>query len=149
MTKDELIRMISNAFIGVTLGEGVGLWQAQAMDDYLCEDAVRMARTRDELTNWCLIPADTLNYCESSLSFLDGEGLRFYLPAFMMAEIRGHGNGGVIFALYHCYGSLDFTQLSVSQRGAVRAFLNWCLDNEEYEFEHEEIRRAMTNYWND
>lgn len=149
MTKDELVGTITSAFLGVTLGEGVGLWQAQAMDDNLCDDAVRMARTRDELTNWCLIPAETLNYCESSLSFLDGEGLRFYLPAFMIAEVSGRGNGGVIFELYHCYGSLDFTLLSVSQRGAVRAFLYWCLDNPEYEFEHEAIRRAMTYYWND
>ncbi len=34
MDKESVIQSVNNAFAGVTLGSGIGLWQAQAIDDY-------------------------------------------------------------------------------------------------------------------
>ena len=68
---DALCDTIRNAFSGVKLGKGVGLQEAQGLDDY--DDAATRARYRasDEKEDWSRIPAAELNRCYSSLSFFD------------------------------------------------------------------------------
>src|SRR5688572_12494241 len=65
----ELCHLIEAAFAGVTLGNGVGLHEGQAIDDY--EDASTRGayRAKDEKKDWRRIPTEALNRCSSSLSF--------------------------------------------------------------------------------
>ena len=67
----------------------VGLHQGQALDDYADEARQAQARARDEKQHWNTIPASDLNACNSSLSFFDSQGMRFHLPAFLLAELDG------------------------------------------------------------
>ena len=146
----EVCRTIEAAFAGVTLGGGVGLQEAQGLDDYADAATCAAYRANDEKDDWHRIPTEALNHCNSSLSFFDAEGMRFHLPAYLLADLRGDYGFGMAFCLtqtsdYDRY----FRLLSDAQRSAVRAFLLHIADDPEYEFDRPHIVRALNEYWTD
>jgi hypothetical protein len=147
-TVADLKTAIRKAFAGVRLGDGIGLQEAQAIDDYE-SDAVRAAcRAKDECHDWAAIGAEDLNRCNSSLSFFDAEGMRFHLPAYMIAELEGRY--GFDLASTIAYSTTDderYTLLNDAQRAAVRDFLRFVRDEPDYKFQRESIQLALTNYW--
>ncbi len=153
MTDAELLvaDLIRTAFQGVTLGNGVGLREGLGLDDYA--DSVTLARYRsqDEKDDWSRIPLSDLNDYHSSLSFFDEEGLRFHLPAFLIAELEDTLNESVLFHL--CYVGHDipsrFAILNQAQRTAVREFLWLRLADHDHgaEFERPWIEHALLEYW--
>ncbi len=150
LTKQEVGAHIREAFRGVRLGSGVGLLEGQAIDDY-ADDATRKAyREQDEKNDWQRISVDALNRCNSSLSFLDAEGMRFHLPAFLIAELNGELNVDPIFHLTQLddYAKSKLATLSSEQRKAVREFLLFLRDDPDYEFDRPQIERALSDYWN-
>ena len=72
-----LISDITSAFAGVRLGGGVGLFEAQGLDDYADVAERKALRERDEKDAWTVFSADALNCANSSLSFFDAERMRF------------------------------------------------------------------------
>jgi hypothetical protein len=144
----EVCRAIEAAFAGVTLGGGVGLQEAQGLDDYADAATCAAYRANDEKDDWHRIPAEALQHCNSSLSFFDAEGMRFHLPAYLLADLRDDYGFGMAFCLtqtsdYDRYFSL----LSDAQRRAVRAFLLHILDEPDYQFDRPHIIRALDDYW--
>ena len=140
--------LITEAFSAVRLGDGIGLWQAQGIDDYADAAEIARLRARDEKINWQAIPIDDLNYCYSSLSFFDSLGMRFCLPAFLIAELDGTFEHSVIFTLAsESLREEQFGALSMGQRSAVCAFLRHCMTDPEYEFDLEDIRSSLEQYW--
>ncbi|MHB8959076.1 MAG: DUF6714 family protein [Candidatus Limnocylindrales bacterium] len=76
---------IRAAFAGVTLGGGISLRQAQAADTWRDghTEADWRALPGGEVTDdWSLVPDDELR--RDCMAYLDEEGLRYYLPAFML-----------------------------------------------------------------
>ena len=146
---DRLITTIAEAFRGVTLGDGVGLQHAQGLDDYEDEETCAAYRKGDEKDDWRAISSFDLNRCNSSLSFFDAAGMRFHLPAFMTAELRGEYDFGMSFCLTHldAHGRTYFTALSEVQRKAVREFLLFLRDDPDYQLDREEIDQALESYW--
>jgi hypothetical protein len=146
---DALIKTIRYAFLGVKLEEGIGMLQAQGIDDYENEDKCQKLRAQDELNDWENISSEKLNKCYSSLSFFDSKGMKFHLPAYMIADIKNQYEFGLAFNLAHLsdYSKTQFEELNGIQRKAVRIFLEYMLENEEYEFEEPEIQRAISEFW--
>jgi hypothetical protein len=156
MTDDEIrvANLIHSAFRGVVLGNGVGLMQAQGLDDYADDETLARYRAADEKADWTAIPVEALDDCYSSLSFFDAEGMRFHLPAFLLADLEGTYQQDVVNLLVDegHYNRSRFTLLSDSQRDAVRQYLllqlangfneRWWVD-----FEAPSIRRALETYW--
>lgn len=87
MLKSALISQINNAFKGVTLDSGIGLWEGQGLDDYASAEACKKLRERDEKDEWSKIPVIDLYRCSSSLSFFDPLGMRFHLPQFLLFDL--------------------------------------------------------------
>lgn len=146
----EVGRAIEAAFAGVTLGGGVGLQEAQGLDDYADDETRAAYRATDEKDDWHRIPAEELQRCNSSLSFFDAEGMRFHLPAYLLADLRDDYGFGMAFCLTH--GSdydRYFRLLSVTQRRAVTAFLRHILDDPDYEHDRPHILHALEGYWTD
>lgn len=83
-----VIGTITDAFAGVRLGNGIGLHEAEGIDDH--ENAETLARLRhgDEKENWAAIPAEDLHGCHSAFSFFDAKGARFHLPAFLIDDLK-------------------------------------------------------------
>ena len=149
MKTEQVIRLIEDAFHEVRLGEGIGLWEAQAIDDYCTKAVQREQRARDEKEEWRRLEADTLQRCHSSLSFFDADGMRFHLPAYMIATLRREPVDDPVFHLvgFDDYALSRFTTLNVSQKRAIAAFLEWCAEQEDYDFERPNIRRALKDTW--
>lgn len=147
--KQSLISAIAEAFKDVELDGGIGLNEANAIDDYKDEQFQEECRKIDEKHHWNTIPSSVLNQFNSSLSFFDPEGMKFHLPAFMIAEIKGEYGFGMSFALTNLsdYSRSQFVLLSGKQREVVRLFLEFLLENPDYEFEKPAIRSAIVGFW--
>lgn len=147
---DLLVEQIAEAFSGVQLGTGIGLHEARGLDDYEDEACLAAYRDSDEKLDWRKISAEDLCAFQSSLSFFDAQGMRFHLPAFMSAELRGEYGCGMISPLirdgeYARY----FSSLDAKQRQVVRQFLLFLLNDPHYAFERQDIERALDGYWSD
>lgn len=143
-----LVVAVSEAFAGVILGSGIGLLEANGLDDYANEKALAAYREIDEKWNWSEIPLESLNRYSSSFSFFDAEGMRFHLPAFLIASMRGEYAFDLVFNLTQT--SLLEEQCSLltqQQRKLVREYLEFAEGEESHEFDCEHIRRALENYW--
>jgi hypothetical protein len=152
MTEQEqrVLSLIRAAFAGVALGEGVGLRQGQGLDDYADASTLALYRVQDEKRDWTAIPTTDLDQCNSSLSFFDSEGMRFHLPAYLVADLEGKvPAAAILFHLaYLANGAHErFEKLSLAQRFAVREFLLLRLSDPEREFEHPLIETALREYW--
>ena len=136
------------AFAGVTLGNGVGLLQAQGMDDYADEKTCAAYRERDEKHDWRAIGLEGLNRYYSSLSFFDEEGMRFHLPAFLMAAMDGTFGFNLSYTLAHtAFASDRFALLTPAQRQVVRGYLQFIEQEEEHALDREHIQAALAGYW--
>lgn len=144
-----ICQKIRAAFAGVQLGGGVGLKQAQGLDDYEDEETCAAWRADDEKEDWSRITSHRLNCCNSSLSFLDAEGMRFHLPAYLMADLKGEYGFGMDFTLTHLSDHCikQFELLSAEQRVAVRDYLEFIRNDPDYQFGRSDIDRALVGYW--
>jgi len=147
-TAERQCAQIAEAFAGVKLGSGIGLRQAKAIDDY--EDrSVQMARrAEDEKEDWSAITIDDLNRFSSSLSFFDGDGMRFHLPAFLIADLKGVYHMGLKFTLTHLsdYDRNRFAHLTLEQSTAIADYLCFIRENC-YGSDRKEIDHALVSYW--
>jgi len=149
LNKENVIHEIEKAFLNVKLGNGIGLWEAQAIDDYRSNEEQKLARNKDEKENWENFTVDTLNRCNSSLSFFDADGMRFHLPAFIISSINNTDMLDPIFHLTHLspYSKKQLSSLNFIQKKAIMTYLQWCLSNDDYEFEYADIKTALKLYW--
>lgn len=140
---------IQTAFADVILGNGIGLWQAQGMDDYKSVEECMALRQRDETLNWANIPLQDLKDDQSSLSFFDAEGMRFHVPAFLMADLRGEWHFHLTVHLCRSTEKMQqFHLLNSAQRQAVRAYLQWIDSDRDFAFERDEIQYQLNRgYW--
>lgn len=148
MSKESVIESIHNAFSNVTLGDGIGLWQAQAIDDYETSEVQHQKRDEDEKQDWKLFSPGVLQRCHSSLSFFDANGMRFHLPAYMIASLNDEVDDP-IFHLTHLddYAKSKLTTLNREQINAIVGYLKWCLASEDLWPDHEDIQKALNEYW--
>lgn len=141
-----VIEQIEVAFAGVTLGGGVGLNQAVGLDNYLSDPELDALRATDIKDDW-----HDLQICPSSslLTYFDAEGLRFHLPAYLLAWFHGNDSADLIPALTNLSETnlRKFSLLSPSQRTAVRAFLLF-IQKTNKEYSHrKKITVALQSYW--
>lgn len=87
----QLVYEICDAFAGVKLGNGVGMREAQCMDDYIKPDSLvyQQARADDERDDWLSVALtwwfDNRNADgDTPFSFMDAKGLYFHLPAWLV-----------------------------------------------------------------
>ncbi len=86
----------------------------------------------------------------SSLSFFDADGMRFHLPAYLVADLECRlQTADVLFHLvYMAHGAASrFDTLSPAQREAVRDFLLLRLSDPHRGFERPMIEAALRDYW--
>ncbi|WP_442483535.1 DUF6714 family protein [Aeoliella sp. SH292] len=154
MTEEQtrVANLIREAFQGVVLGNGVGLFQGQAIDDYASEAEEQALRAKDEKLDWAKISFVDLNGCSSSLSFFDAEGMRFHLPAYLISDLEETGMHDITFDLFfEPYDAQSrFNLLDTDQRLAVREFLllkKNALKEAGDDFAIPSIDQALENYW--
>eukprot|EP01130_Rhizamoeba_saxonica_P001858 TRINITY_DN11685_c0_g1_i1.p1 TRINITY_DN11685_c0_g1~~TRINITY_DN11685_c0_g1_i1.p1 ORF type:complete len:166 (+),score=37.71 TRINITY_DN11685_c0_g1_i1:42-500(+) len=89
MQHKHLIQQIKYAFNNVTLSRGIGLHEARALDDYQTVTPEIKQLDQDIGSDWEAIPKEVLEQFSDALTFVDGKGMRYLLPAFMIAHLKG------------------------------------------------------------
>ncbi len=135
---------VREAFAGVTLGGGVGLAEAQALDDDASNEVRAACRAGDEKSDWAAIPLRDLNRHSGSPAFLDAEGMRFHLPAYMVADLDGDYRHE--FVPYLCGCQETFSLLTPLQRNAVEMYLRAISEKENLPSYQNDIERALEEW---
>ena len=86
---DNLIQHVQRVFTGVELDGGMGLQEAAGIDDYAGPQELERLNAADEKVDWRRIPPERLSQCFAAPSYLDAKGMRFHIPAFLVAELSG------------------------------------------------------------
>lgn len=73
--------------------------------------------------------------------------MRFHLPAYLIADLAGTLNNGIIFHLTYSEGLWRFEELSASQCEAVVEFLLLRLSDPDCDFDRPLIEKALAEYW--
>ncbi|WP_342195958.1 DUF6714 family protein [Rhizobium hainanense] len=122
----------------------MGLTEAQALDDY-ANNAVRAAcRANDEKNDWTAITAEILNRHSSSPSFFHAEGMRFHLPAYLIADLDNAYKHE--FAYHLCGPSEKFSLLTRLQRSSVELYLRAiCERGNMVSYQHD-VKRALEEW---
>lgn len=145
MKKEELIGEIKSAFKNVKLEDGIGLWEAQGLDDYADSKTILELRKKDETEDWSAISFKDISFCASSLSFFDAKGMKFCLPKFLMLDIlepNEHDDQesypvDVLFTLglNGKYQIQRFSLFNNRQKECVICYLKYKLNNIEEKYE--------------
>lgn len=90
-----LIDEITSAFQDVRRGNGVTLHEATVIDSYGSMEERAKARKKDTERRWQDVPDRDIANTDAVLSFLDAEGLRYYLPAYIVWYLRNIDNDAV------------------------------------------------------
>ncbi len=151
---------IAEAFSGVVLGNGIGLYEAQALDDYKTNEVVKKYRKKDEKEHWKLLHPEELQKCHSSLSFFDADGMRFHLPAFIIASLENEVDDPLFHLTgfstdltqhhrtkFYDYQMSRFTTLKDLQIKAIISYLKGCLAEDIYVLDIPDIERSLKEYW--
>ncbi len=123
-----LISAIEDAFAHVELEDGVGIFEAEAIDDYAGEKLRAKARGNDIRDDWRKIPDDVIAEHYSAMAFMDEKGLRYAIPAYMRFALRywkTSGSASVDHIIYTLARDEDWGFLTVKQKRAVADFLNY------------------------
>ena len=95
MEREEIEAAIRSAFGGVTLGSGVSLRQAQAIDNSILGLDPPIDLPGPEITDdWTRIPDSEL--ARDCIAHLDRVGLRYYLPALLLWLLDHYDDGDVL-----------------------------------------------------
>lgn len=144
---EKLEEEIRAAFAHCTLGDGIGLWEADALDDGAKHDELLLARARDERGDWQRIPTEDLYRAYAALCFSDALGFQFLLPAFMIADLHGYFDEKALMYLSHTRDDRRLSILNDRQVKTVIDFLELHLDDQRCKFHHQSINEALTVFW--
>jgi hypothetical protein len=157
VSRASLEAAIRDAFHGVQLGGGISLRQAEVLDNRgsRLSDAEFAALPGQEVTDdWPAVPAEELD--SEYIAHLDAEGLRYYLPAFMLRLLDDYVDGGEMWTIgttraldqrdRHPFGFLEL--LTPRQRRAIALYVRALPELVELDAEDgKALARAFRDVW--
>ena len=153
----QLLSLISDAFKGVQLEDGVSLHKTIYIDNYgdITEEEAR-AIEKDERHDWQKLVDDPelLNvHGIGGISFFDAKGLRFHLPAYLTVAIThpvGEVTDSLLFTLTSKtdYNINRLEILDASMKACIAAVLAYLNTLPEFEFDREKIDAVLPFYRN-
>jgi hypothetical protein len=151
-----LMADIRRAFEHVSRGSGVTISEARAMDDWEPESVQRAARLLDTETRWQDISDEKLVKYHDTFAFLDAEGMRFYVAAFLLYDL-GHPETGwsmgdsVLSSLGRDdrLGLGDYEIFDAEQKAILARYLKLRADDSEDPIWAAEAEKALGLYWQD
>ena len=167
--RERIKDLVAQAFAGV---ERPASWALHGTDEGT--EAFEVERAFADKDDWRTVPAwflDTApNGLASALSFFSDEAFRYFLPAYLIADLDGQLER--VDVAFHLYYGLDDTarterlnprrfgdrtwfdeqshHLSVfaaKEAGAIAAYLTWKAEREEFDHTREAIEQALRSYW--
>ena len=140
-----LIAEIHRAFRGVERGKGVTLHETEVIDAYGSDDERYKARAKDTDRAWEEVQDSWIEEFGGvgGLSFLDAEGLRYYLPAYMTYWLRtGEEPNSLAWHLQRIEPGFDLLLLP-KQKHVIAKFLDYARTA----FASREAGEALEKHW--
>ncbi|MBC8356348.1 MAG: hypothetical protein H8E66_30590 [Planctomycetes bacterium] len=148
---DDVVSRIETAFADAKLGEGIGLFEANGLDDYASDEELQRLRATDEKLNWKHISYSDLERCNVSPWFFDAKGFVFHLPAFLIAELNDKHSYGFIDRLFrrdeHPEGWRKL--LTDRQQDVIISTLELIREHPNYEHDVDDIDAAIQSLRHD
>lgn len=170
------VKQIEDAFAGVILGDGVSLKEAEELDGsggWTIPEDFAAERQGAEVEDWTRIPDEEIEMCSSAMIFMDLEGRRFHIPAYMRFTLERYEESESCttdFTVGRLCGEGDILQLkpllSAAQIDAIVQFLRtvdamdedldedipfaihlWQRDDETSREEENEARKQFEEAW--
>jgi hypothetical protein len=156
---DAIIEAIRRAFQGVPRG-AVTLHEADVLDACGSEAERRKARRLDLDERWDQVPDDDIEEYPNILCFLDPEGWRYHIPAYMtwtllhFRESESFTTDATIYTFdpylghrqLRAHSEARFRLLDEAQCRAVCRFLRYMAAQEDYA-DVSQARHALDAYW--
>ncbi|MEJ2395649.1 MAG: hypothetical protein P8Z77_12955 [Candidatus Thiodiazotropha sp.] len=159
MDKAELLLIIEIAFGRVTLCDGIGLYEAEAIDNYASDKERLKARKKDRESwkRWDEIPTEVIETFYSALCFVDIKGMRFLLPAYMKFAVNNYKNSdsaSVDSPIYALQSNPVFAETDIDdyfteeQYEAFAKFLRFMILEAGFDFvDSDGASQAYENHW--
>jgi hypothetical protein len=156
--EEEIISAIRSAFSHVQRGQSISLHETDAIDDYADDNQRKKARLLDTDVHWWEIAPEQLEKFYSALFYMDAEGFRYYIPAYMTQALRTYkvGSSSVDAALSSLFpltgdASELYALLDDPQKKCVAQFL-WFIATEtgdqwKDKLEVYNATRALEDFW--
>jgi hypothetical protein len=133
MSRKMLIEKIKVAFDKVSLEDGIGILESDAIDSCVSDKNRLAGRNSDFRNDWQDIPDKVISEHYSALCFMDIKGLRFNLPAYMIFALRNYESSSsgsidaVIYALCKEPEEVEngWQAFSKEQKQAIASFLKF------------------------
>ena len=153
----KLIIDIGAAFGNVSREDGVTLHETEVLDDYGSDQERQAARAKDTDAHWRDVLDEWIEEIRGigGMCFLDGEGFRYYLPAYMtwyLKKWNAHSITDAGDTLLFCLSSpredWDFNKLfSSEQKNVIRSFLQFVVEFDEDN--HADAQKALDSCWSE
>ncbi|HMQ62540.1 MAG TPA: hypothetical protein PKE06_17815 [Flavilitoribacter sp.] len=153
----QLLSLISEAFSGVHLEDGVSLHKTIYLDNYgdISEEVAR-AIENDERHDWQKLVHDPefLNvHGIGGISFFDAKGLRFHLPAYLTVAITHPVEEVTDSLLFTLTAKSDYNVnrleiLDASMKACIAEVLGYLRTLPEFEFDWKKIDAVLPFYRN-
>ena len=151
MDANTLVAAIEDAFARVKLEDGVGVFEAEAIDDYASEEQRAKASENDIRDDWRKIPDEVVSAHYSAMAFMDQKGLRYAIPAYMRFAIKyckASDSASIDHIIYALAVEQDWDFLDEKQKQAIADFLNYMvLEVGEDYVDSYQASLAYENYW--
>jgi hypothetical protein len=158
-TIETVIEAIREAFADVQSG-GITVHEAEVIDSYGSDEERKEARQLDTESSWDQVPDQDIEECTKALCYLDPEGWRYYIPAYMTWTLRHFRTSNSIvsdFTIYtfdpsgsHTglreYKLARYQMLNDAQSRAVCRFLQYMATNDDLA-DVRVANLALTEYW--
>ncbi len=150
MNKEHLISEIEKAFKNVFLNEGVGIYESEAIDNYASKEIREIEREKDIRNDWASILDDVIDQYYSVLSFMDDDGLRFTIPAYMRFAVKYYdtSSSASIDAIIHILANRrQWGFLTNKQKAVIADFLGFMVLEAENHVDSFQASLAYENIW--
>lgn len=154
-----MARQVIDAFADVRLEDGIGLFEADCVDDYLAADSDEYQRWRaqDERHHWEKVLFLMENRIKgksfaqiarfhtfSGFTFMDGKGRRFALPYYLLWALQGSRFQDIAYSLASDYVTADLP-LNAQQRQVMLDVAQF-LHDEAHESEADAWQKVLTHW---
>ena len=149
-TVDHLVAEIERAFDKVALEDGIGIYEADALDACVSDTLRAKARSTDTREDWRSIPDDVISEHYVAMPFLDDKGIRFALPAYMLFAIRNWStshSASVDHVIYTLARDMDWSFLTDEQHRVIAKFLNFVVLEAGESVDSWQASLAYEKYW--
>ncbi|WP_309497832.1 DUF6714 family protein [Sulfurovum sp.] len=155
MQKEELIQEIETAFKDVTLEDGIGINEADSIEMGERDATINKGRNQDRSwwNAWTDIEDKYISSYSSAMDFMDSQGIKWVLPAYMIYIIKHYKEGSfsidsTIYILEEgAMGSDNRDLYTMEQKKVIAKFLQFMITVGEEWVDVGSAEMALVKIW--